>query len=238
MSAVRPLALIALLAGALFALKALAFADGASLFFESRAEAREIAAGQEAGTGDAETPAASEPVPETVTPMPSQSAGGLAEPETASHAQLLTALAERRRALDAREAELDTREGLIEVAEQRVEERIARLETLRGEVEALLGQLETERQDEVNSLVATYRSLEPEAAARILISLDEMDPDTLLMVSRELQNSFGRNFAAIMGEMAEIDPAFAARLTSRLRAQAMPPQTVAELEAGFDAAAH
>ena len=213
--------------------------DGASLFFESRAEARESAAGQEAGTGsEAGTPAASEPVPEAITPMPSQSAGALAEPETASHAQLLTALADRRRALDAREAELDTREGLIEVAEQRVEERIARLETLRGEVEALLGQLETERQDEVNSLVATYRSLEPEAAARILISLDEMDPDTLLMVSRELQNSFGRNFAAIMGEMAEIDPAFAARLTSRLRAQAMPPQTVAELEAGFDAAAH
>lgn len=243
MSAVRPLAIITLLLGALFTLKALAFADGASLFFEARAEARESAQGEEAAAADQPAPPQTEAPASAQTPPPPaverQPIGPAPEESgSARRDDLLVALAARRRALDARERELDTREGLIEVAEQRVEARIARLDELHGEVQALLGQLDTERQAEVDSLVATYATLEPEAAAIILRQMDAMDEETLLLVARELQTTNTRKFAAIVGELADIDPGFAARLTSRLRARSMPPETVAQLEAELDAAAN
>lgn len=237
MSAVRPLAILTLLLGALFALKALAFADGASLFFESRAEARESAASRQPAPQDADEPeAVTEPVPEAPRAAPTDPAASFNEPATASHGQLLTALAERRRQLDAREAELDTREGLLQVAESRVNSRIVRLEALQTEIQALLGQLDESRQGEIDALVSTYESLEPESAAIILREMDGTDPETVLLVTRDLQARSARKFAAIVGEMADIDPAFAASLTSRLRARAMPPETVAQLEAELDAA--
>jgi flagellar motility protein MotE (MotC chaperone) len=246
MSAIRPLALITLLVGALFVLKALTFADGASVFFESRAEAREAAQNEPAQPADqpaaadehgeqhdeaagAETREAAPSGPSR--PMPSE----ISEYSSASRDQLLTALAERRRTLDARETELDTREGLIEVAEQRVQSRIARMEELQVELQTLLGQLDEERQSEVNDLVATYANLEPDAAAIILRQMDQTDPDTVLLVARELQTSNARKFAAIVGELADMDPVFAASMTSRLRARSMPPETVAQLEAELEA---
>lgn len=237
MSAVRPLAILTLLLGALFTLKALAFADGASLFFESQAEARESAAISQPAPQETDEPeAVTEPVPEAAQTAPTDPAASFNEPATVSHGQLLTALSERRRQLDARESELDTREGLLQVAESRVEARIGRLEELQGEIQTLLVQLDAERQSEIDSLVGTYANLEPESAAIILRQMDELDSETVLLVARELQTSNARKFAAIVGEMADIDPAFAASLTSRLRARAMPPETVAQLEAELDAA--
>lgn len=248
MSTVRPLAILTLLLGALFTLKALAFADGASMFFESRAEARESAAANPPAPAeeDAREPyVLTEPVPDPAperTSPPARTGPGdpglvMTDP-TVSQGQLLTALAERRRALDAREAELDTREGLIQVAERRVESRIARLNALQGEIQTLLGELDESRQDEINALVDTYASLEPDSAAVILRQMDETDPETVLLVSRELQAESPRRFAAVVGEMADLDPVFAASLTSRLRARAAPPETLAQLEAELDAAAN
>lgn len=249
MSAIRPLALITLLVGALFVLKALTFADGASVFLESRAEAREAARNEPAQPADesaaedepgeahdeaagADAQEASDAAPSGLPrPVPSE----ISEYSSASRDQLLTALAERRRTLDARETELDTREGLLEVAEQRVQSRIARMEELQVELQTLLGQLDEERQSEVNDLVATYANLEPDAAAIILRQMDQTDPDTVLLVARELQTSNARKFAAIVGELADMDPVFAASMTSRLRARSMPPETVAQLEAELEA---
>lgn len=237
MPVIRPLAILTLLLGALFALKALALANGAAGFLDARAEAREA---EEQVEEPASEPA--ERMEYDLDPAPPEETGSAApvpapaQEDSASRNDLLVALAERRRTLDAREAELDTREGLIEVAEQRVEERITRLEELHGEVQTLLGELDTEREQEITSLVNTYANLEPEAAAIILRQMDDMDSETLLLVARELQTASARRFAAIVGEMADLDPAFAASLTSRLRVRSMPPETVAQLEAELDAA--
>jgi flagellar motility protein MotE (MotC chaperone) len=120
------------------------------------------------------------------------------------------------------------------VAERRVDDRVTELEALRDEVRELLGMLDDRRQEQIDSIVAVYAQLEPDAAARILTSMRETDLQTLLLVAGELQEDNARKFA---GVMAEMDPVFAAELTSMLRARAEPPETTAEAEARREAAA-
>jgi flagellar motility protein MotE (MotC chaperone) len=80
----------------------------------------------------------------------------------------------------------------------------------------------------VGAIVDTYGQLEPDAAAGILQAMQDTDPDTLLTVASALQAASARRFAAVMAEM---DPAFAASLTSRLRARAAPEPSAIEMEA-------
>lgn len=234
MTAVRPLFLLAVLLGGLFALKALSVADGALALLGEAAYA--AAAPDEPAdepdddyadeAADAEEDASPPP------PPPNLQAPMRAAP-TAAQLGLERRLAERRRELDARDDELDTREQLLVVAERRVDERIAELHGLRDEVRELLGQLDDHRQQQIDSIVAVYAQLEPPAAADILQSMRQTDLQTLLMVAEQLQQDNPRRFA---GVMAEMQPAFAAELTSLLRARAEPPETAAEAEARLAAA--
>ncbi|PWE17548.1 hypothetical protein DDZ18_07710 [Marinicauda salina] len=239
MTAVRPLALIAVVLAGLFVLKALAILDGATQLFGATA----FAAEEEDETGQAEQEneasaeaAGDDPAAEPDAAAAPQSGNSLPprnEPRTSTELDLLERLAERRRALDAREAELDTREGLITVAEQRVEERIAELQALEADVRAIMNELEADRAEQIDAIVNVYSALEPDAAAAIMEQMYENDRETLLLVAEQLQRTSARGFAAVMGEMR---PDFAARLTSMLHARAAPPETVADMEARLEAA--
>jgi len=231
MTAVRPLMLLTVVLGGLLALKSLSLIDSASTVFAERAWA--AAAPEEDGYGD-EPP--EEEVDEGSAPdaaPPPTAAPPLRAAPTAAQLGLERRLAERRRLLDQREAELDTREQLLTIAEQRLDERAGELEVLRDEVNGLLGRLDNRQQEQVDAIVAVYAQLEPDAAARILTSMSQTDETTLLLVAEKLQSDNPRRFA---GVMAEMDPAFAARLTYSLRMRAQPPD-IAAPEASVDAAA-
>jgi flagellar motility protein MotE (MotC chaperone) len=234
MPGLRPLAMIAILLGGLFALKSVSLADGAASLWEASAAAAEAAAETVAAVEDAPAslqpdpdpePAQAEPAPLPAAPVVAPAADEPDRERSGSELALLEALSRRRAELDRRAAELDTREALIEVAEQDVEVRIAEMEGLREEIRGLLGQLDEQRQSRLNEIVTVYSQLEPEEAAAIMT---EMDEDTLLVVAEQLQRDQGRRYAAILGAMP---PAFAAGLTVRLRARADIAESAAEAEA-------
>ncbi|AZU04820.1 flagellin protein FlaA, putative [Glycocaulis alkaliphilus] len=220
MPGLRPLAVIAILLAAMFALKSVSLADSAVALMNTQGgdEPQVLAPRAEA----VDQPAAAPPA---ATPAPAFEA----EPDefnvTRSQFQLCELVENRRVELDMREDELDTREALLEVAERRIEARIARMEALETSLETLLGTLETERERRVGEIVSVYAQLEPENAAAIMSRMDE---DTLVLLAESLQRDQARRYAAILAEM---DPGFAAELTLRLRSRANPPETQTEVEA-------
>ncbi|MFC4725104.1 MotE family protein [Glycocaulis abyssi] len=220
MPGLRPLAVIAILLAAMFALKSVSLADSAvALMSTQGADEPQVLAPRAEPEDQPET------APPAVTPAP------VFEPEpdefnvTRSQFQLCELVENRRVELDMREEDLDTREALLEVAEQRIEARIARMEALETSLETLLGTLETERERRVGEIVSVYAQLEPENAAAIMSRMDE---DTLVLLAESLQRDQARRYAAILAEM---DPGFAAELTLRLRSRANPPETQTEVEA-------
>ena len=217
----RPLLLLAVLLGGLFALKSLSLADGAMSVFEERAYAAAAPEDEPAEDDEGEDVA-------DLQPPPLLRDTARRELPSASRLGLERNLAERRRALDQREAALDTREQLLAVAEQRVDERIEVLEALRDEVQALLGQLEDRRESQIGEIVATYMQLEPDAAASIFTAMRESDPETLLLVAQRYQSQRPRDFASVMAEM---DALHAADLTTQLRARAEALEATADAEA-------
>lgn len=223
----RPLLLLAVLLGGLFALKGLNLAEDAVSFLAERAyavEAAEPAAEPPADEHDEDELGEAPPPP----PLPDPSEAVRRDLPTASRLGLERNLAVRRRELDQREEALDTREQLLTVAERRVDDRIVQLQALRDEVQALLGQLENQEQLQIDAIVNTYAALEPDTAAGILTAMRESDPDTLLMVAEQLQAQSPRRFAAVM---AELRPDVAAGLTSDLRARAETAEARLQAEA-------
>ncbi|MEO1039615.1 MAG: hypothetical protein AAFX09_08720 [Pseudomonadota bacterium] len=232
MTTVRPLSLIIVLLAGLLALKGVSLGFGAADLFSAPAQAAQAAdqptaeAPQDASLGEerAADPAAQavepEPEPVSLPPAPPSRLG-----DTRAELELLNALAERRRGLDRREGELDTREQLIDIAEQRVEDRIAALQELQSEVQSLLGQLDDRREEEIARIVEVYNALEPDSAANILISLDDV---TRVLVAERLPS---RKLAAILAEMA---PQQAAALTMQMHARAAPPETANQLRERLD----
>lgn len=219
MPGLRPLAVIAILLAAMFALKSVSLADSAVALMGTQGTDEPVTeAAQEAG---AEPPSA----PVALTPAPRFEQEDDEFNLTRSQFQLCELVENRRVELDMREDDLDTREALLEIAEQRIEARIARMEALETSLESLLGTLETERTRRVGEMVSVYAQLEPENAAAIMSRMDE---DTLILLAEALQRDQGRRYAAILAEM---EPGFAAELTLRLRSRANPPETQAEVEA-------
>ncbi|MEQ8405114.1 MAG: hypothetical protein RKE49_08445 [Oceanicaulis sp.] len=223
----RPLLLLAVLLVGLLGLKTLSLADGASLFLAERALAAPNEPQEEAEApieADQETDAPDE----AEAPAPASPPQRRSRIPTASELSLETDLARRRQELAARAETLDTREQLLQVAETRYNERLAELHRLRDEIQGLLNELDAQRDSEISAIVDTYGQLEPDAAAGILQAMDGADPDTLLLVAGQLQETNPRRFAAVMAEM---QPGFAASLTSRLRARAAPEPGAVETEA-------
>lgn len=233
MTGVRPLFLLAVVLGGLLALKSLSLIDGAATLVSEQAFAA-AAPPADDGYGDEE---AEEPVdegPAPPPPPPAEATPILRAAPTAAQLGLERRLAERRRLLDQRESELETREQLLTIAEQRIDDRASELEVLRDEVRGLLGQLDEHRQAQIDSIVAVYAQLEPDAAASILTAMSTTDETTLLLVAEKLQSENPRKFA---GVMAAMEAGFAARLTYMLRMRAEPPMSATEAEARRETAA-
>ncbi len=221
----RPLLLLAVLLGGLLALKGLNLVEDAADLLAERAYAAETAPEDQAEPD----PEAADEAEDDLPPPPDPREAARRELPTASRLGLERNLAVRRRELDQREETLDTREQLLTVAEQRMDDRITRLETLRDEVQNLLGQLDSQRQAQIDAIVATYAQLEPDAAARIMVQMNQSDPETLLLVAEQLNSDqYRRRFAAVM---AELPAQVAADLITRLRARAESADARVEAEA-------
>ena len=221
----RPLLLLAVLLGGLLALKGLNLVEDAADLLAERAYAAEAAPEDQAEPD----PEAADEAEDDLPPPPDPREAARRELPTASRLGLERNLAVRRRELDQREETLDTREQLLIVAEQRMDDRITRLETLRDEVQNLLGQLDSQRQAQIDAIVATYAQLEPDAAARIMVQMNQSDPETLLLVAEQLNSDqYRRRFAAVM---AELPAQVAADLITRLRASAESADARVEAEA-------
>lgn len=96
-----------------------------------------------------------------------------ADGPTASEADVLERLAERRKQLDGRERDLDMREKLIGAAEKRVEERIAELKTIEGRIETMFGKRTEQEEAQLAGLVKMYETMKPAAAAAIFDTLEQ-----------------------------------------------------------------
>ena len=230
----RLLAVLAILMGGLFALKAISFANGAADFWQAHAATMEqhgAAAPAEDGDGEAE-PAA----PITLAPdapaapapaAPSTSTADFADRiasgvRTADEERVIYRLRARSVELDQREHEMDTREALMLAMEQRVDTKIGELNALRTQIETLAGELTERESEDMNVIVAWYASMDAGDAATRIASLDL---ETQLQIASRMSQ---RTFGAILAEMT---PPAAASLTERMAARSNLPDTVAELEA-------
>lgn len=131
-----------------------------------------------AGPARAESPPAAGAAEHPAAPAPAHDAAPAAtcppagEP-TASEADVLESLAQRREQLDAREREIDLREKTLAAAEKRVEQRIAELKAIQGNVEALFGKRDEQQEKQLADLVKMYETMKPANAAAIFDTLDQ-----------------------------------------------------------------
>jgi len=122
-------------------------------------------------------------------------------------ADVLQALAERRKALDARENDVAIREKLLAAAEARIDEKITELKSLKGQIDTVFKAEETEGDAKYDSLVKVYENMKPKDAAAVFERLDM----TVLLELLGRMNE--RKLAAIMAAM---DPERAQAVTVEL----------------------
>jgi flagellar motility protein MotE (MotC chaperone) len=141
---------------------------------------------------------------------------------TASEADVMESLAQRREQLDAREREIDMREKVIAAAEKRVEERIAELKTIEKNIETMFGKRDEQEEQQLASLVKTYEAMKPGDAAQIF---DKMDLTvTLDVISRIKPAKAAPILAAMKPERAEqVTVELARRYELPKTAEAAPP---------------
>lgn len=96
-----------------------------------------------------------------------------ADGPTASEADVLERLADRRKQLDERERDLDMREKLIAAAEKRVEERIVELKTIETRIETMFGKRGEQEEAQLAGLVKMYETMKPASAAAIFNTLEQ-----------------------------------------------------------------
>jgi flagellar motility protein MotE (MotC chaperone) len=122
-------------------------------------------------------------------------------------ADVLQALAERRKALDVRENDVAIREKLLAAAEARIDEKITELKSLKGQIDTVFKAEETEGDAKYDSLVKVYENMKPKDAAAVFERLDM----TVLLELLGRMNE--RKLAAIMAAM---DPERAQAVTVEL----------------------
>lgn len=143
------------------------------------------------------------------------------EPEMSSaERKLLQNLSARRAELDKREREIGMQASLLKATEARIEKRIGELKTLQTRIESFFGEEDTQKKDQIASLVLMYSSMKPKSAARIL---ERLDLDILVKVIRGMSE---RKVAPILAAM---DPVAAQELTVELAASAELPSDLRDL---------
>ncbi|MFT3811623.1 MAG: hypothetical protein QM698_17050 [Micropepsaceae bacterium] len=103
----------------------------------------------------------------------SEPAASPADGPTASEADVLERLSDRRKQLDERERDLDMREKLIAAAEKRVEERVVELKTIEARIETMFGKRGEQEEAQLAGLVKMYETMKPANAAAIFNTLEQ-----------------------------------------------------------------
>ncbi|MBV1933762.1 MAG: hypothetical protein KUG59_03670 [Parvibaculaceae bacterium] len=134
--------------------------------------------------------------------------------------KLLQNLSVRRAQLDKRERGIAMQASLLKATEVRIEKRIDELKTLQARIESFFGEEDTQKKDQIASLVIMYSSMKPKSAARIL---ERLDLDILVKVVRGMSE---RKVAPILAAM---DPVAAQELTVELAASAELPSDLRDL---------
>tara|TARA_R110002072_G_scaffold20343_3_gene74029 strand:+ start:77 stop:787 length:711 start_codon:yes stop_codon:yes gene_type:complete len=229
----RLLAVLAILMGGLFALKAISVANGAADWWQAYAATMEQDSAAQPSADEPEAPAAAAPI-SLGADIPPEPAAAVTTPSaefanriasgvrTADEERVIYRLRERSVELDRRESELETREALMLAMEHRVDTKIGELTQLRTQIEGLAGDLTERESEDMNVIVSWYAAMDAGDAATRISSLDLSTQ--LQIASRMSQRTFG----AILAEMT---PLAAASLTERMAARSNLPDTVAELEA-------
>ncbi len=239
---IRLLAVLAILMGGLFTLKAITVTNGAADLWQAYAATMEQSATGEADQTDATgTAMPDDAAPQALPPItlapdapadpapadpvardPAFAARFESGNRTPYEEEVFYRLRDRSIELDQRQRELETREALMLAMEQRIDGKIGELNTLRTQIEALAGELTERESTDMSAIVAWYAAMDAgDAAARI----SSLDLETQLQIaSRMSLRTFG-------GILAEMEPPAAASLTERMAARSNLPDTVAELEA-------
>ena len=208
---IRLLAVLAILMGGLFAIKAITVANGAADLWQAYASTMEQPAADAAGetsepAPDAATaapigpitlePAAPEPEPVDPTASDPAFADRISRGvRTADEERVIYRLRARSVELDQRESELETREALMQAMEQRVDGKIGELNDLRTQIETLSGQLTQRESEDMNAIVVWYAAMDAGDAATRIASLDL---DTQLQIASRMSQ---RTFGGILAEM-------------------------------------
>ena len=133
------------------------------------------------GSGEARAADEAAPAPEpaashdaaggaSVDPAAEDAAGG---GPTASEADVLERLSERRAQLEQRERDLDMREKMIQAAEKKVEERIGELKEIEARIEASFDTRDAQSERQMLDLVKMYETMKPANAAAIFNTLEQ-----------------------------------------------------------------
>jgi len=185
----------------------------------------EADAAEQAGQSDAEAAGTNTRPPVDLAARP--------DAAPAQSADVLEALAGRRKALDQRERDVEMREKLLAAAEARIDEKIAELKALKAQVDETFKTEEAKGAEKLESLVKVYESMKPKEAAAVFERLD------MVVLLDLLERMNERKLAAVLAAM---DPARAQQVTvalatqgeNRLSSVAMPPidapQGLPELE--------
>jgi len=208
---VRLLPMVAVAAGGLLAVKALAGVAGLPELLASPAHAETA-------------PAAKPPVGSTA-PLAAAAALRAAPPAAClptaailakeagmspSELAVLQRLGERRGQLDAREQSMDLQIKLLTAAELKLDAKIKALGALKADLQALTNQASAAKKAEADRLVSVYEKMKPKAAAPIFAALSD---EVRLPVAAKLRP---QTLAAILAEM---EPGDAKKLTERLAAR-------------------
>ena len=155
-----------------------------------------------------------------LTDAPESSNKDFAEPDqqiaSANEADIMTSLSRRRTELDAREAQVRIQADLMTATEKRVDAKIAQLQALQTRIAALVADRDEAQKTQITSLMKTYATMKPAAAARIFDAL----PDTVLVpVAQQMKSD------VLSLIMAQMSPENAKTLTVKLADRLTLPET-------------
>lgn len=218
----RLLPLIAVAAGGVLAVKALAHARLLPDLLAPRAVAAEA---PRAGPPRPPPARTSRPAPPAAAPPPAvcvRSPAELAREAGLSPAELATlqSLGARRGQLDAREQALDTQMQLLNAASVKLDAKLHNLEGLKGQLQALLDQSHQQDSGEVDKLVVVYEKMKPRDAGALMAALDDR---VRVPVAAKIAETKPAILAAIMSQMGTAE---GKKLTELLAHRFTPAQTL------------
>ncbi len=226
-SAPKILPMIAVAAGGVLAVKALANARLLPDVFAPKAVAETaapLAPTSKALVSRAPATPAGTPAPPPPAPVCQRSPAELAKEAGLSPAELATLqnLGARRGQLDNRERALDTQLQLINAASAKLDGKLKAMGDLKSQIQALMGQADQQSQGEVDHLVLVYEKMKPRDAGALMAALDDK---VRVPVAAKIAETKPAIMAAILSQMPTAE---GKKLTELLAHRFTPGMTLAQ----------